>query len=232
MCIRDRVAGRVPVIAGTGSAATARAIDQTRQAAALGADAVLVVTPYYNRPPQAGLEAHFRAVADVSSVPLVLYNVPSRTSVDLLPATVEKLAAHAQICGFKEAVADMTRVDDLVDRCGPEFTVLSGDDGSCRQAMQHGASGVISVAANAAPAQMQALCAAALAGNDEEARRLNQELQALFDILMIETNPIPVKWALFEMGMIGSGLRLPLTALNEKHRAPLRVELGRLGLMA
>jgi 4-hydroxy-tetrahydrodipicolinate synthase len=226
-----RVNGAVPVLAGTGSAATAVAVDQTRQAGDLGADGALVVTPYYNRPTQAGLEAHFVAVADASAIPVVLYNVPSRTAVDMLPATVERLAAHPRIAGIKEAVRDMDRVRELVSRCGAGFTVLSGDDPSCLSAMKSGAVGVVSVAANVAPAQMHALCGFARRGDWAAAEQLEERLRELFDRLAAETNPIPVKWALFEMNRIGPQIRLPLTPLAEVHRGPLRQCLETLGLL-
>jgi 4-hydroxy-tetrahydrodipicolinate synthase len=229
--IVGRVNGTIPVLAGTGSASTGVAVDLTRQAGELGADGVLVVTPYYNRPTQAGLEAHFTAIAEASAVPVVLYNVPSRTAVDLLPATVQRLAAHPRIIGIKEAKSDAGRVAELVARCGSGFIVLSGDDSSCLAAMQEGATGVVSVAANVAPALMRELCA--LAGSREwaAAQRLDRRLQSLFDALAVVTNPIPVKWALFEMNRVGPQIRLPLTPLEEAHRGPLRQCLDTLGLL-
>jgi 4-hydroxy-tetrahydrodipicolinate synthase len=218
----ERVAGRIPVLAGTGSASTRVAIEQTRTAAELGADGALVVTPYYNKPTQAGLHAHFSAIADASSIPVVLYNVPSRTAVDMLPETVQRLATHPRIVGVKEAVRDKTRIEYLCQLCGPDFSVLSGDDHSCLEAMQHGAHGVVSVAANVVPELMNKLCHAALQLDWERASRVNSSLKTLFDVLMIETNPIPVKWALFEMGLVGSMVRLPLTRLDEKFFEPVR----------
>ena len=226
-----RVNGAIPVLAGTGSAATSTAVEQTRQAGELGADGALVVTPYYNRPMQAGLVAHFTAVADASAIPVVLYNVPSRTAVDLLPATVEALARHPRIVGIKEAKRESGRVEDLLARCGPGFSVLSGDDPSCLAAMQVGASGVVSVAANVAPALMHELFALAAEQDEQAARRLDGRLQPLFEVLAVETNPIPVKWALFEMGRVGPQIRLPLTPLEEAHRGPLRQCLETLGLI-
>jgi 4-hydroxy-tetrahydrodipicolinate synthase len=217
-----RVAGRLPVLAGTGSASTRVAIEQTRTAAELGADGALVVTPYYNKPTQAGLYAHFSAIADASAIPVVLYNVPSRTSVDMLPETVERLSAHPGIVGVKEAVRDADRIEWLCQRCGPDFSVLSGDDHSCLEAMRRGARGVISVAANVTPKSMHGLYLAASQHDWDLASRINSSLKTLFDVLMIETNPIPVKWALFEMGLIGSKVRLPLTGLDEKFFEPVR----------
>ena len=226
-----RVDGVVPVLAGTGSAATTAAVEQSRQAAELGADGLLVVTPYYNRPPQSGLEAHFTAVAEAVNLPLVLYNVPSRTAVDLLPATVARLATHPRIVGIKEAKRQPGRVEELVALCGDGFTVLSGDDPSCLSAMQSGARGVVSVAANVAPAQMHQLCSLAAAGDWATARSLDQRLQLLFEALAVETNPIPVKWALFELSRVGPQIRLPLTPLDEALRGPLRRCLETLGLL-
>jgi len=218
----DRANGRVPILAGTGSASTAVAIEQTAMAAEQGADGALVVTPYYNRPTQAGLEAHFIALADAVDLDLLLYNVPSRTAIDMQPATVERLAAHSRIVGIKEAVPDGARIEELCARCGPEFSVLSGDDKSCLDAMRQGASGVVSVAANVVPGPMHELYMAAAQHNWPAADVLESQLKALFDVLMIETNPIPVKWALFEMGLVGPGIRLPLTRLNSEFRGSLR----------
>lgn len=227
----DRVSNRIPVLAGTGSASTESAIRQTQLAGELGADAALVVTPYYNRPTQAGLAAHFRAIADESAIPVLLYNVPSRTAVDMLPATVQGLAGHPLILGIKEAVADSARVAELIERCGAEFLVFSGDDNSCLQAMKQGAAGVISVAANVVPGLFHQLCQAAQRQDWAEAERIEAGLKPLFDLLMIETNPIPVKWALFKMGLIGSRLRLPLTELDDSHRIRLRQCLTGQGLI-
>jgi len=218
----ERVAGRLPVLAGTGSASTRVAIEQTQTAAELGANGALVVTPYYNKPTQAGLHAHYSAIADASGIPVVLYNVPSRTAVDLLPETVERLSKHPGIVGVKEAVRDTNRIESLCQRCGPDFSVLSGDDHSCLEAMRRGAHGVISVAANVTPKLMHELYLAASQHDWDVASRINSSLKTLFDVLMIETNPIPVKWALFEMGLIGSKVRLPLTRLDEKFFEPVR----------
>jgi len=226
-----RVDGAIPVLAGTGSAATATAVEQTRVAGELGADGALVVTPYYVRPPQTGLERHFTAIAEASAIPIVLYNVPSRTAVDLLPETVERLSAHPRIVGIKEAKWDPERVRELIRRCGPGFAVLSGDDPSCLAAMECGAVGVVSVAANVVPAEMHELVRLASAQDWEAARALDQRLQPLFRMLALETNPIPVKWALFEMNRVGPQIRLPLTPLDAAHRGPLRQCLETLGLI-
>ncbi len=225
-----RVSGRIPVLAGTGSASTSATTEQTCRAADLGADAALVVTPYYVRPEQAGLEGHFTAIADRPGIPVVLYNVPSRTSVDMLPQTVARLSQHPGIAGIKEAVPDAGRIDALVESCEKGFAVLSGDDRSCLRSMKHGAQGVISVAANAAPVLVHAMCAAARSADWSEAERINERLQPLFEACMVESNPIPVKWALFEMGLAGPHMRLPLTELRQEHRAPIRECLAGLGL--
>jgi len=227
----DQVAGRIPVIAGTGTAATERTIENTRLAAACGADAALVVTPYYNRPTQHGLVAHFLAVAESSQIPLILYNVPSRTSVDMLPETVHKLAGHQQIIGIKEAVGRMDRVAELLRLCGDDFIVLSGDDPSFLQAMRCGARGVISVAANVVPAAFNSICRAALRHDWEAAEADETRLHQLFNLLMIEPNPIPVKWALHEMSLCSPQLRLPLTPLSECHREALNQCLAELGVL-
>ena len=221
----ERVEGRIPVLAGTGSASTKAAIEQTGRAAELGADGALVVTPYYNKPTQSGLEAHFTAIADASDIAVILYNVPSRTAVDMLPETVERLSSHARIAGIKEAVPDASRIEELCARCGPDFAVLSGDDHSCLQAMRQGAHGVVSVAANVVPARIHKLCRAAERLDWPVAERMDSRLKPLFNVLMIETNPIPVKWALFEMNLTGSRVRLPLTRLDRKFRESVRQSL-------
>lgn len=226
-----RVAGRVPVIAGTGCSSTAQTTAYTAEAAEQGADAALVVTPYYVRPPQRGLAAHFLAVADAVDVPILLYNVPSRTGVDLLPETVGKLSDHPRIAGIKEAVADKQRFQQLLAYAGPGFSVLSGDDASCLQSMRQGAGGVVSVAANVVPGLMHTLCEASEMGDWDRAEALNSKLMPLFDVLMIETNPIPVKWSLFAMGLAGPGLRLPLLGLEESRQSRVRQVLRDLDLV-
>lgn len=226
-----QAAGQVPVIAGTGSASTERTIEQTRLAASLRADAVLVVTPYYVRPPQAGLVAHFRAVADASDLPVVLYNVPSRTAVDMQPETVAELASHDRIVALKEAVGRMERIDALRALCGDAFTLLSGDDGTCLDAMRHGARGVISVASNAVPGLFTAMTSAALRADWAAAEAVDARLRDLLDVLGAETNPIPVKWALREMGLCTGHLRLPLVPLSAPYRARVRDTLAALGAL-
>lgn len=226
-----QVAGQVPVIAGTGSPSTERTIAATQQAETVGADAALVVTPCYNRPPQSGLAAHFRAVADSTDIPIILYNVPSRTGVDLLPETVRGLASHSRIVGLKEAVGTLERNRQLLDFCNDDFILLSGDDPSCLDVMESGAKGVISIAANVVPGPFHELCAAAAEGDFNRARQINNELQELFEALSLESNPIPVKWALHEMSMCGPVLRLPLVELSQQHRPALRRSLQKLAVL-
>ena len=227
----QRIGGRIPVIAGTGSNSTAEAVEQTRAACELGVDGVLVVTPYYNRPPQEGLYRHFSLVADASSVPLILYNVPSRTACDLLPATVERLAAHPQIIGIKEATGSIERGSEILARCGDDFLLLSGDDASCRELIKIGAQGVITVTANVAPKLMREMVEAALAGDFAEAVELDARLAGLHRALFVEPNPIPAKWALERLGLIGAGIRLPLTRLAEAHHETVIEAMRRAGVI-
>ena len=221
----EQVAGRIPVIAGTGGPGTEQAAAQTRLAAQLGADAVLVVTPYYNRPPQRGMLEHFRIVASAADLPVILYNVPSRTSIDLHPETVEQLAAVENIVAIKEACVEPGRIAELVRRCDGQITVLSGDDPSCTDAMFNGARGVVSVAANIAPAPMATLCKLALGADQDAALAQDRRLHPVYAALALETNPIPVKHALAEMGRIKNKLRLPLTTLAEPYRLELAAAL-------
>jgi 4-hydroxy-tetrahydrodipicolinate synthase len=226
-----QVNGRIPVLAGTGAAATAVTIEHSRAAARLGADAALVVTPHYNRPMQSGLLAHYRAIADAAELPLVIYNVPSRTCVDILPETVAELAARSEIIAIKEAVADAGRVRQLVALCGDSITVLSGDDPTCLEAMRSGAKGVVSVAANVVPRRFGEMCRHAEAGDWPAALEIDETLRHLYGILFLETNPIPVKWALHRLARCGPGIRLPLLPLDEKHHEKLDQALQRLGLI-
>jgi len=216
----------VPVLAGTGMANTRETIEETRHAQSLGADAALVVTPYYVRPTQDGLLHHFVEVADHGGLPVMLYNVPGRTGCDLKPETAAKLASHGNIIGIKEAVADAQRIADLLKLQGPGFAFFSGDDGTAKDAMLAGASGVVSVAANVVPLPFRALCDAAAAGRGAEAQRLHDGLASLFDVLGAESNPIPVKWALAQLGLGTSDLRLPLTTLSAVHHARVQQALA------
>lgn len=228
----ERAAGRIPVIAGTGSNSTREAIDLTRCAMHAGADACLLVTPYYNKPTQEGLYLHFRAIAETVSIPQILYNVPGRTAVDMLPETVERLADIPNIVGIKEATGDLARGQEIMRRCGERLDVYSGDDATAMELILLGAKGNISVTANVAPRDMHALCAAALTGDRAEAERINQRLMPLHQNLFLEANPIPVKWALFEMGLIPEGIRLPLTPLSESCRGPLREAMQQAGVIS
>ena len=229
--IISAAAGRVPVIAGTGANATDEAIRLTRGAKADGADACLLVTPYYNKPTQEGLYQHFKAIAEAVDIPQILYNVPGRTACDMLPETVERLSRIPNIVGIKEATGKLERITDIINRCGKDFLVFTGDDATACEAMLLGAKGDISVTANVAPAKMAAMCEAAMAGKAEEARRLNAELDGLHQTLFVESNPIPVKWALEQMDLIGSGIRLPLTRLSDQAQQKLQPVLAQAGLV-
>jgi 4-hydroxy-tetrahydrodipicolinate synthase len=222
---RARLAGRAVLLAGAGSSSTAVTVERARRLSAAGVDGLLVVTPAYNKPTQEGLYRHFEAVAAAASVPVVLYNVPSRTAVDLLPETVARLSKLSRVVAVKEAVASMERVRALVELTGPHFAVLSGDDASAAQAMLNGARGVISVTANVCPKAMAELSAAALRGDRAAAEQLDAPLRVLHDALFLEPNPIPVKWAMSDQGWIERGIRLPMTELAEPFRARVRAAL-------
>jgi 4-hydroxy-tetrahydrodipicolinate synthase len=212
-----RCQGKVKIIVGTGGHATEATVARTRSLSRLGVDAVMLVTPYYNKPPQEGLYRHFVAAADASAVPVILYNVPSRTAVDLLPSTVARLARHPRIVAIKEATASMSRARELLSACPAEFTLLSGDDATAVDLMSIGARGVISVSANVVPRRMHEVCRAALSGALAEARAIDASLQPLHKDLFVEANPIPVKWAMARMGLIGNTIRLPLVELAAAH---------------
>ena len=209
---------RIPVIAGTGSNSTREAISLTAEAKNAGADACLIVAPYYNRPPQEGMYQHFKAVADAVDIPIILYNVPKRTSSDIDTQTVIRLSKLDNIIGIKDATSDLSRVAPMKASCPDDFILLSGEDTSFCEYMMQGGHGVISVAANVAPAKIQAVCQSAISGDLDSARKQNQALESLYDALGCETNPIPVKWALHEMDLIGQGIRLPLISLPEDKR--------------
>ena len=225
-----RVRGRIPLIAGSGTNDTARSIERTRELAAAGADAVLVVTPYYNKPTQEGLFQHFTAIADDSSVPVILYNVPSRTGVDLLPETAARLAGHPRIVSLKEATGNLARFAELQARCGADLELLSGDDPIAAEAMLAGARGVISVTANVVPRAMHEMSGMALRGDAERARALDARLQALHHALFVESNPIPVKWAVTRLGLAGEGIRLPLTPLSAAGQNTVREAMRAAGV--
>jgi len=222
--------GRVPVLAGTGSNSTAEAVELTQHAARAGAAGALVITPYYNKPSPEGLYRHFAAVAAVG-LPVVVYNVPSRTGVDLKPDTMERLAALPAVTGIKEATADMDRAQQILERCGDRFTVLSGDDMTCLPLWACGARGVISVTANVAPAPMAACWDLFAAGKLDEARAAHRALCPLHRAMFVETNPVPVKTALAMMGRCGDEVRPPLAPLTPASREALRQALGAAGLI-
>jgi 4-hydroxy-tetrahydrodipicolinate synthase len=212
-----QVGGRMKVLAGVGTSSTAETVRRVQAVSGLAIDGLLVVTPAYNRPTQEGLFQHFAAVAAVSPLPLMLYNVPSRTAVDLLPDTVARLAQLRNVVAIKEALPDMERIRALRAACPPQFQVLSGDDPTVREAIANGAVGVVTVTGNVAPALMRAMTAAALRGDLELAASLDAQLAPLNEALFLESNPIPVKWALARMGLMGGTLRLPLTELAARH---------------
>lgn len=223
-------AGRVPVIAGTGANSTAEAIELSRYAHSVGADYSLSVVPYYNKPTQEGLYQHFKAVAEAVELPLILYNVPGRTVADLSNDTALRLAAVPNIVGIKDATADLYRATDLFQRAPKGFACYTGDDGTAAAFMLLGGDGVISVTANVAPEAMARLCRAGLAGDVPGIRSINNRLLALHRDLFIEANPIPVKWALAEMGRVGPALRLPLTPLSAQYHETVRRALREAGI--
>ena len=228
----QRAAGRIPVVAGTGSNSTAQTIDLSRAVAGFPIDGYLIVTPYYNKPTQEGLCQHYLAIADALDRPVILYNVPGRTGVDMLPETVARVSQHLGIVGIKEATGDLSRLPALRAGCGEDFLLLSGDDATCREFILQGGQGVISVTANVAPALMADMCEAALEGDAAVAAELDARLADLHRDLFIESNPIPVKWALERLGLIPGGLRLPLTPLTASARPVVEAALRRAGLLA
>lgn len=222
---------RIPIIAGTGANSTREAIELTQAAKDLGADAALLVTPYYNKPTQEGLYQHYKAIAEAVDIPQILYNVPGRTGVDMQNETVIRLAEIANIIGVKDATGDIPRGKALIDGLNGKIAVYSGDDETAWELITLGAQGNISVTANVAPKIMSELCEVALTGDVEQAREMNNKIANVHNILFCESNPIPVKWALHEMGRIDTGLRLPLTPLAEQYREPLRTALQTAGLI-
>jgi 4-hydroxy-tetrahydrodipicolinate synthase len=227
----EMAAGRIAIIAGTGANSTREAIDLTRCAHEAGADACLLVTPYYNKPTQEGLYRHHKTVADAVPIAQILYNVPGRTAVDMLPETVERLAAIDNIVGIKEATGSMDRAREVLDRCGDRLDVYSGDDATAMELILLGGQGNISVTANVAPAALHELCAAALAGDRDTATAINARMDVLHRTLFVESNPIPVKWALHEMGLIPAGIRLPLTPLASEYHETVRQALRQAGVI-
>ncbi|MEW6591129.1 MAG: 4-hydroxy-tetrahydrodipicolinate synthase [Pseudomonadota bacterium] len=227
----EQAAGRVPVIAGTGANSTSEAIELTECARAAGAQAGLSVVPYYNKPTQEGLYQHYRKIAESVDLPLILYNVPGRTVADLANDTALRLAQVPGVVGLKDATGNMERASDLLRRAPKHFALYSGDDASALPFMLLGGHGVISVTANVAPKLMHAMCEAAFAGNLSQARELNNRLLPLHSKLFVEANPIPVKWACAELGLMPAGLRLPLTPLSASHHETLRDALRHAGLL-
>jgi 4-hydroxy-tetrahydrodipicolinate synthase len=228
-CVRY-VAGRLPIVAGTGSNSTWEAIELTRAAAEAGADACLLVTPYYNRPTQRGLYEHFRALAEAVDVPQILYNVPGRTCVDLSNDTVAQLAKLERICAIKDATGNLERGRELIERCGDRIAVYSGDDPTAMELMLAGGKGNISVTANIAPRDMAELCRLSMAGERAAASAINDRLAPLNRALFLEANPIPVKWALQHRGLIEGGIRLPMTSLDESFHAEVIAALEAAGV--
>lgn len=228
----EHSAGRIPVIAGTGANSTAEAIELTRFAKQAGADAVLSVVPYYNKPTQEGLYQHFKAVAESEDIPVILYNVPGRTVADMSNDTTLRLAQIPNVIGIKDATGNLDRASDLIDRAPEGFALYSGDDMTCMAAILLGFHGTISVTANVAPRLMHEMCAAAARGEGKLARDIHFQLLGLHRDLFCEANPIPVKWAVEQLGLSGPGIRLPLTPLTEANHARVRAAMVRAGVLS
>jgi 4-hydroxy-tetrahydrodipicolinate synthase len=228
----DAAARRVPVIAGTGSNSTAEALRLTRHACEAGADAALIACPYYNKPTQEGLYQHFQLIAQKVPIPIIPYNIPGRTGVNMSPQLIERLAKIDNIVGIKEASGSLKQMNDVIDMCPPEFDVLSGDDGLTLPLLAIGGKGVISVASNVVPADMSAMIDAMEAGDVAKARALHARMSPLFDVLFVETNPIPVKAALALMGKIAYEYRLPLCPLAPANYETLRKVMENYGLIS
>jgi 4-hydroxy-tetrahydrodipicolinate synthase len=226
-----RCSGKLKVIVGAGTQSTSSTVSRTRELSRLGVDAVMLVTPYYNKPPQEGLYRHFMSAAEASAAPIMLYNVPNRTAVDMLPATTARLARHPLIRAVKDASASMDRVRDLLAACQPEFSVLSGDDATAIEWIVAGARGVVSVSANVAPRRMREACLNALSGDMAAARALDRDLQPLHRDLFVEANPIAVKWAVAKMGLIGNAMRLPLVELSPAHHETVLRAMAAAGII-
>ncbi|NLU11587.1 MAG: 4-hydroxy-tetrahydrodipicolinate synthase [Gammaproteobacteria bacterium] len=227
----EQVKGRIPVIAGTGANCTREAVELTSNAKNVGADACLLVTPYYNKPTQEGLYQHFKHIAEAVAIPQILYNVPGRTVCDMLADTVVRLSAVPNIVGIKEATGDIARAKDIIARVPSDFYVYSGDDATAYELMLAGGKGNISVTANIAPRAMHELCQLAMAGDAAGAKALNDRLMPLHENLFLEANPIPVKWALQQMGLIEQGIRLPLTWFSEQYHDTLRQAMRQSGIL-
>ncbi|HSG60168.1 MAG TPA: 4-hydroxy-tetrahydrodipicolinate synthase [Pseudomonadales bacterium] len=226
-----RSSGRCPIIAGTGANATAEAIELTEAAKHAGADACLLVVPYYNKPTQEGLYLHHKAISEAVDIPQILYNVPGRTACDMLPATVARIVEFDNVVGIKEATGDMQRAREVLAVCEGKALVYSGDDATAIDMMLLGGKGNISVTANIAPAVMANMCAAAIAGDAATARTLNAQVEELHRVLFVESNPIPVKWAVEQLGRCGSGIRLPLTPLSSRYHDTVRAAMRAANLL-
>ncbi len=225
------VAGRIPVIGGTGANSTSEAISLTRSAADAGVDACLLVVPYYNKPPQEGLYQHFKAIAEAVAVPQILYNVPGRTAADMQNDVTLRLAEIENIVAIKDATNDLDRGRDLIERAPKDFLIYSGEDGTACELMLSGGKGTISVTANAAPNLMHRMCQAAISGDANTARALNDQLADLHKAMFVESNPIPAKWAVAQQGLIGGGIRLPLVPLSTERHDEVRSALGSAGVL-
>ena len=221
---------RLPVIAGTGGNSTSEAVELTSRAAALGVHACLLVVPYYNKPTQHGLYQHFKYIAEAVDIPQILYNVPSRTSLDMMNDTVVELAAIPNIVGIKDATSDLPRVADFNQRCGPDFAVYAGNDDTALELVRAGGHGCISVTANVAPGLMHEMITVAVQGDFGAAEDINRRLEPLHEALFLESNPIPAKWGLYEMGYVGKGIRLPLTEFSEQYHDRLREAMTTAGV--
>ncbi len=227
----NQVNGKIPVIAGTGANSTSEAIELTEGAKSAGADACLLVTPYYNKPTQQGLYLHHKAIAEAVDIPQLLYNVPGRTAVDMQPDVVLELAKLPNIIGIKEATGDMVRAKAIIDAAPDGFKIISGDDETAVELMLLGGHGDISVTANVIPGKLAQMCELAIAGKADEARAINDSLMSLHRAMFLEANPIPVKWALAQMGVIGEGIRLPMTPLSDVYHEQVRTALRDAGLL-
>jgi 4-hydroxy-tetrahydrodipicolinate synthase len=227
----DQVNGRVPVIAGTGANSTSEAVELTEAAKNAGADACLLVTPYYNKPTQEGLFLHHQHIAKAVAIPQILYNVPGRTGVDMLPETILRLAAVPNIVAVKEATAKLDRARLLVEQAPQGFGIISGDDATAVELILLGGHGDISVTANVVPRAIAQMCELALAGKADEARAINDKLLPLHDAMFVESNPIPVKWAVEQLGLIQAGIRLPLTPLSAQYHSQVKSALQAAGLL-
>lgn len=227
----ERAAGRIPIVAGTGANCTREAIELTKAAKLAGADACLLVAPYYNKPTQEGLYRHHMTIADAVEIPQILYNVPGRTVCDMLPATVQRISQHSNVVAIKEATGNLERGREILDLCDPEFLLYSGDDATAMELMLLGAKGNISVTANVAPKAMSDLCAAAISSDRARAEAINEPLLGLHQNLFLEANPIPVKWALQQMGLMEEGIRLPLTPLSELYQQPVLDAMKQAGVL-